>query len=404
MSNFKSMFRNFANNCKGSIAIYFGLLFVPLTMGLGVAIDVSRASYTQTTLQSAADAAALAGAANKKLTPGQLQKIVSDYAAANGAPNVVASIKQLDSSYNSEVGTFTVHIKGRMQTSLMAMAGIKELDVGVQSVVTTGSRALDLALALDVTGSMGLPMGSGTRLKALKASASRLLTILETEKSSYAVLRVGVVPFAEYVNVGNIPNVLGKAPGWEGCVGSPPSPRDTDPAIDQVQYAVTPAYCPAVRVMPLTSDLEDVKETINELEPAGNTYVPAGVQWGTQLLTEEGPFTEGMSDAEMSQLQGFKYLVVMTDGKNTIGPVYPTHDTSQVAQADKKTTESCNAAKTQGIEVFTITFMVTDPTIQTVMTGCATNPSMSFDADNASQLDAAFTTIGQKLASLRLQK
>ena len=40
----------------------------------------------------------------------------------------------------------------------------------------------------------------------------------------------------------------------------------------------------------------------------------------------------------------------------------------------------------------------------TLLQSCATNPTMYFDVQNASQLNAVFTAIAQNLANLRIAK
>jgi Flp pilus assembly protein TadG len=408
--------KSFISDCSGNVALSFGLLFIPMSLAAGAAIDISNANYTRTTLQAAADAAALAAGSNQAITDAELQKIVENYARANGAEDVLSSVKSIVGKPNRTTGSYAVTITGKMNTSLMALAGIEDLDVGVLSVVSTGSRALDLALVLDVTGSMeeDIPSG-GTRMQALKVSANKLLDIIEKEKATYATLKVGVVPFAEYVNVGmssGVP-VSGDKKDWLGCVGSRAAPADTDATDNGPFPAVIVNKCPSAEILPLSSNFDDARTVIASLSGNGNTYMPAGVFWGTNILTEDAPFNEGMNKQEMEDYRGLKYMIVMTDGKNTIRPSYPLHDIEdqvdeilpyELSQAEKLTELACTNAKSQGIQVFTIAFKIDAPTALQVLNSCATMPSMAFDADDPAQLDGAFTAIGQKLAAISLSQ
>ncbi|MDE1904117.1 MAG: hypothetical protein KGI46_09700 [Alphaproteobacteria bacterium] len=54
--------RHFNRNADGSVAILFGLLMIPLVVAAGVGVDYGRAAEIRASLQSAVDAAALAGA------------------------------------------------------------------------------------------------------------------------------------------------------------------------------------------------------------------------------------------------------------------------------------------------------------------------------------------------------
>jgi Flp pilus assembly protein TadG len=399
--------RSFSADCKGNIALSFGLLFMPILLATGAAIDVANANYTRTTLQAAADNAALAAGGNKGITDSELEKIIESYAMANGAQITVSSLKDVKGNYDRKAGTYTVTIEGKMKTSIMALAGVNELDVGVVSEVSLGSRALDLAMVLDVTGSMerSVPSG-GTRMQALRASANNLINIIEKEKASYAILQVGVVPFAEYVNVGmgTDINTSGVKTTWSGCVGSRDKPGDTDATMNGAFPVASDINCPSANLLPLTSELADVRSKIFSLSGQGNTYMPAGVFWGTNLLTDEKPFSEGMDKDEMETYRGSKYMIVMTDGENTISPSYPLHDATDRPNANALTELACTNAKEQGIQVFTISFMVTAAGAQDMLNRCASLPTMAFDADNTAQLEAAFTHIGQKLAAISLTR
>jgi Flp pilus assembly protein TadG len=399
--------KSFLADCKGNIAISFGLLLVPMTIAAGAALDLANANYVRTTLQAAADSAALAGGNQMAMDDTKLQELVVSYAKANGAPGVIDVVTRVKGRSKLNEGVFEVVIEGKLKTSLMALAGISEMDVSVSSTVTVGSRALDLAMVLDVTGSMEqtIPSG-GTRMQALRTAATNLVRIIESEKASYAKLKVGVIPFAEYVNVGTGPEVqsIGDKTDWLGCVGSRNSPDDINTLATGEFPVVSGVNCPGTPLLPLTSDLGAAVGRIDLLSGQGNTYMPAGIFWGTNILSHEGPFTEGMSQAELEDKQGQKFMIVMTDGENTISPSYPFHLNTDRIEADRLTELACTHAKDQGIQIFTISFMVTAAGAQDMLNRCASQPTMAFDADNALQLASAFSQIGQRLSAIRLDK
>ena len=71
----------------------------------------------------------------------------------------------------------------------------------------------------------------------------------------------------------------------------------------------------------------------------------------------------------------------------------------------------CNTIKGHGIIIYTIRFdssgsHPTDPkdATTTMLTNCASLPSDYFYSPNATQLQTAFTQIGQQLSSLRLSQ
>ncbi|MGH7013600.1 MAG: TadE/TadG family type IV pilus assembly protein [Stellaceae bacterium] len=54
--------RHFNRDTEGTVAVLFGVLLIPLVVAAGVGVDYGRAALVRATLQSAVDAAALAGA------------------------------------------------------------------------------------------------------------------------------------------------------------------------------------------------------------------------------------------------------------------------------------------------------------------------------------------------------
>ena len=59
---FTTWVRRFNCNTDGTVAVLFGLMMIPVIVGIGVGVDYGRAAEIRATLQSAVDAAALAGA------------------------------------------------------------------------------------------------------------------------------------------------------------------------------------------------------------------------------------------------------------------------------------------------------------------------------------------------------
>jgi Flp pilus assembly protein TadG len=398
------MAAHFRTNTSGNITLMMGVLIVPILLGIGAAIDFGHANYVRTVLQGAADAAALAAGTSKDKSDAALQATVEQYLLANNADEVVKSITEVKQELDTERGTLTVSVAGTLDTSFMAIAGISSMEVGARSQVNVGSQALEIALVLDNTGSM-----SGSKIQNLKTAAKNLVTILEQESSSYADIKIGVVPFAEYVNIGMAQagaawldtSTLGGAP-WTGCVGSRPSPQDSQPGTSGSDYPAIAGVPCNVPLLPLTDNMTNVRSKIDNMVATGNTYIPMGMLWGWNLLDSAEPFTQGRSKAQLKAVQGRKALVVMTDGENTISPTYPLHDAFVPTVSNDKLAELCSNVKDDGIEVYTVSFMVPTVVIKDILTACATTPGQYFDADNSAELQAAFTQIARDLAAVRL--
>ena len=399
-------FRRFVKQTAGNVSLFLGIAAFPLMAAVGVATDMVRLNATRTVLQNAADAAAIAGAASTDKSEEFLKKTVNVYLESNHSTNVLQYVKEIDHKLDPVAGTFTVRIAGTFPGSFMSLLGFKDLSVDALSVVQTGSSALELALVLDNTGSM-----SGTKIANLKAAATNLVNIIDAEGPGDKDVKMAVVPFAEYVNVGmgnsgqswlDKPN--GKAGPWTGCVGSRPAPYDMQISTAGGSYPGLAGVACNSAILPLTSNLNKVKSAISTMTATGWTYIPGGLIWGWNVLDADAPFTEGKSKSQIKLVNGRKVIVLMTDGENTRSPTYPLHNGSDVVLANTKLKDTCTAVKADGIEIFTVSFMVTTSTVKNILENCASEPSRYFDAANAAELSAAFNEIASNLADVRLSQ
>ena len=62
---------------------------------------------------------------------------------------------------------------------------------------------------------------------------------------------------------------------------------------------------------------------------------------------------------------------------------------------------ACTNIKAANIKIYTVRVIDGNASL---LQGCATNPTMYFDVQNASQLNSVFTAIAQNLANLRIAK
>jgi Flp pilus assembly protein TadG len=207
----RSLLKKYAKDVSGNTAVMLSLAAIPMMLGAGAAVDMIRASNTRTILQAAADSAALAGAVSGKSDDAALQVIVSDYLKANHAEYALSAVKSIKQKMDKTKHSFEVSVDGSMDTGFMFLAGISKLDVGAYSEVELGGNGLEVVMALDNTESMNYE----GRLPALKTAAKSLVdTVLDGSGMSGAYVKVGIVPFSNYVNVG-----LGNRSKWWIDVG-----------------------------------------------------------------------------------------------------------------------------------------------------------------------------------------
>jgi Flp pilus assembly protein TadG len=372
--------KTFLADRQGNVAVLFSLAAIPLLIASGAAIDMLRMSNTLTLLQASTDAAAMAGANVEKISPSKTTAAIADFLAREGALQAVLPGYEITSGKDPKSGFFFVKLVGKMDTTFMSLAGFSTLDVGAFSEVDLGSQATEVALVLDNTASMN----SNGRLDGLKVASKSLVKSLFENQPSNSYLKVGIVPFADYVNVGmpnrsaswmnvpadysetikNYPTVTYTGasgchdengvwnndgvpvpytyqvctnPGtpkttysdvtfshkWYGCVGSRDNPSDEKIDNPGVRYpGVLDTGCPSP-ITDLTNTQSTLIDQIDAMSAVGETYIPQGLLWGWNILDSNAPYGTAKTKGAMAALKGTKALILMTDGENTIYPDYP---------------------------------------------------------------------------------
>ncbi|SFS86839.1 vWA domain-containing protein [Brevundimonas viscosa] len=201
MSMWADLFRRWRRSEAGNVAMIFALALPVLIVAGGAALDLQRASVARSAAQDAADAAVLAAAASRTQDLGAMTGVVRNYLVENlddryldGQP-----VSTVDRPREAHV---RVRLEGAAPTMFLGLIGIAEMPVVVSATATRGAaEEIELALVLDNTWSMSDRDASGTRkIDALK-SAARLL-VNELMQDGGGKVRVAVVPYADYVNVG----------------------------------------------------------------------------------------------------------------------------------------------------------------------------------------------------------
>jgi hypothetical protein len=190
---------------------------------------------------------------------------------------------------------------------------------------------------------------------------------------------------------------------WYGCAGSRNYPLNT---LDQDYATPVPGImnvsCPT-EVTPLTNQKDAVTNAIAAMTVTGNTYIPAGLMWGWATLSRDAPYDQAQDTVNGQPVR--KFLVLMTDGFNTLSPTIPydgAHFGSDTALSNTYTQELCTNIKAKKITVYTVAFAVTDTSIKSILQGCASSANNYFDASNASELHDAFQKIAEDFSPLRL--
>jgi len=438
----------FKKDDKGNFAVIAAVTVAMLVAGLAVSVDLSNGYFAKQRLQDTTDAIALLAARGQIETQADLNAVANEYLQATYLGSEGTNIRLENISRNGDL--VTVSATNIIPTYFAGIFGKSGLDIGATSEALYSNRSLDIALVLDTTFSM-----NGSKLDSLKVAANNLVDTFEDFENEN--LRVSVVPFAQYVNVGTsrrnanwldvpadeeiffqrrdvisrsncrtVPNNGtrdGVAVGgtrrqcdvvrgpeytdswiarWQGCVGSrlTPGHERVDFGGNRIPGILNSQGRCGEEIRPLTSNMNQVKQTVNALNAEGNTYIPAGLAWGWRTLDNREPLIEA---ASLPGDDTDKVMVIMTDGENFRSKDGILHNMDDGGNdADRTTQRLCDRIKNDDIQVFTIAYEVTDTPTQNLLRNCATSNSNFFNATNAQELNDAFQTIGNSLNELRI--
>jgi Flp pilus assembly protein TadG len=419
----RAAWRRLRDDRRGNVVITFALTLVPVIGFVGAAVDYSRANSAKAAMQAAVDSTALMLSKEaQNLTTSELNQKTTNYFNAMLNRTEVNNILVTPTLTNPAQGSFKLDVTatGTVATTFTKIIGKTQLNIDVRSEVLWGIKKLELALALDNTGSMA----QSAKMTNLKTAAHTLLDTLKKAAGKDGDVKVAIIPFDTTVNIGrsyryqnwfDIDSIdcNGWASGsgrnssnwrdyWEGCVRDRAQPYDVQDDVPNASVSRTlfPVYdCGSIaRAMPLSYDWDRLNAKVDEMTPNGNTNVTIGLAWAWHALTSNTPYTEAAAPAPDLD----KIIIILTDGDNTESwdNINNKKITSQTA-IDARTAQVCTNIKNANIKIYAVRVIDGNATL---LRNCATSPSMYFDVQQASELNSVFSSIAQNLANLRLAK
>lgn len=188
--------RRFRREEGAAVAIWFAVLALPLAVLSFALIDVNRASVEKRHLQDALDAATLLAARSTAKNTAEVQPIGAAALTAQlsgmSAATVTSSVFTVDGS--KIIGAATAKV-----TPVIANLWLGgDMTVHANSEVTRASTNLEVALVLDVTGSM-----YGSKMTDMKTAAKDLIDMVISDVQSPYYSKAALVPFSLGVNAGS---------------------------------------------------------------------------------------------------------------------------------------------------------------------------------------------------------
>jgi Flp pilus assembly protein TadG len=193
--------KRFFGCVRGNTAMMFALSSIALVTASGAAVDVSRTMVAKTRLSEALDAAALAVGSQSGLSQTQAQALAQKYFDANYPADSIGRPGPVSVTISGQA--ISLSVNATVPTTLLKVAKIDNMSLGVTNQVVRGITKLRVALALDNTGSMAETDSSGTsKISALKTATKQLLDQLKAASLNPGDVQVAIIPFSKDVNVG----------------------------------------------------------------------------------------------------------------------------------------------------------------------------------------------------------
>jgi Flp pilus assembly protein TadG len=452
MARFWKAVRDFAGDRRGNFAILLGIALPVLATGAGFGVNTAQLFNAKSALQHSLDAAVASTA--RSLTIGAIREedahgAVAALLSANGGGafgrDGIVTLDEVivDRTAKTVDATATANI-----TLAFPLFGAEPVrKVGARTAAVYSDQTIEVAMMLDVTGSM-----DGQKIRDLRSAATNAVdALLGGQNARNPRVRVSIIPYAQAVNVGALAreSVFREAGGGSDLppyIGAPQSyvRENTGPAVDlcaterkmpdgsadissagpmaersymhngeRRRYLarvnrddrLKASDCPRAAVVPLTADADALKRSINAFSATGWTAGAIGIQWTRYMLSSDWRRTivnarlgEGPADEDPKKVR--KIAILMTDGEfNTVyAGGNASQDVTKQGRASRANAEAlCTAMKNDGIEIFTIGFDLRERNARAVLRNCASPDTSSirhyFEASTGPELDAAFQEI-----------
>lgn len=193
LSRLRSRLLDLAGAESGQVALTFGLALIPMVLAIGCGVDISRAVAAKSRLVDALDATALAVARTPITNTTSLTQVAQAYFYSNYAGSDVGTVTSLSVVPVATGSGYQLSATSRVSTAFMSVAGLNDVEVSATTEVMRAARGLEMALVLDTTASM-----QGPRITTLRSAATTLVNSVAVDPS----VRLAIVPFAQYVNIG----------------------------------------------------------------------------------------------------------------------------------------------------------------------------------------------------------
>lgn len=365
---------------QGSISIVFVCSLPIMLILFGMVMAVSMHLQAANRAIYASEAAAFSLAIKNHVDDEAVMKYAEYYkpymAEIASEPRVT---KRVDAADNTE---YQVTVAYGFESTATMLINERSSDVVVDghstSKISISRDAVDVALVLDVSGSMGSDI----------ADLKNIINEALPEQNQGDTVRFSVIPFSGAVGVKDV-RWLPESNGKLMCVSGlseTNSTVDIPLTVKQLDFLPGKLNIKATKenewladcsdsgaILPLDADLTVVKNKIDSLSTGGTTASYQGLIWGVRTLLDEWSFDWSVEDKSGTNIT--KRLILFTDGQDN-GSVFD----------DLTNAGFCEKVKSElNIEMSFIGYGVDSSRIRQFQS-CAGGSEYVFDAQNTAEL------------------
>ncbi len=400
----------------GNVAILTALTILIMFVLAGGAVDIIRMTTLRAELQEATDSAVLAAAslANAR----EPETVARDYFDNNFDETryglATVDFNPVATANSLERKAVRATARAEMPTVFLGILDIingtpgrfGKLAIEVSSEATESEQFLEVALVVDISGSM-----SGPKIATLRSASEtfidRIFDDSEAGQTSFSL-----IPFSANVNIDPLFADFADTSALTVPVAKPCllyEDEDFDrfdiperSAVDQAGTGEIDQCAPTAAIFN-TDNRIDLVNTANSLSAGGRTDGHIGLMWGLKALSPDlrGRLGGTYPDRPLAlNDKTVKVLVVMSDGD--LNPADVPDAVTAFNNATATFEEMCDDARNDDILVFTIGFQIAPGSAaDSLLSACATSVSQYYFVETA-DLNAAFNSIAISIQKLRI--
>ncbi|QDG75258.1 TadE/TadG family type IV pilus assembly protein [Labrenzia sp. PHM005] len=463
-------YKKLLRNERGAILPIFGVLVLMMVVIGGAAIDVSRAVNAREKLSYAIDAAALSVATDLStsvMTDDEITQAIEDSFRANlaNAEFLDKAIENLSFVLDSDEGTINISSSANLSNYFLDIGGFglssfgpDTFTFGTNAQVSYSRFDVELALVVDVTGSMAWSIGSTStaRITALRAAGEELVNILLPTGGtpSGSKVRISLVPYSQGVNLASYANKVKGGDHYSvsgNCVTERQDYASNTVMLTDTAYNYDTANPPALesfyggastncssssQFIPLSSNRTTLINAIRALNTNGGTAGQTGIVWGWNSISPNyaNLWPSDSAPEAYTNDDVLKFAIIMTDGDNNRYYEYVDTERRRVRVCNRyycwrewqdvavndwrergesesysntsstRSRDLCAAMKTAGIEIFGVYFGTDNSSAGARnMSACASTGNY-YQATSSEGLIQAFSNIAKKIQQIYLSQ